>query len=165
MRSIWLLSGCLFAILALPAQADTRTKITTVSAEYTPLKSSFSEPVSVAGYHFEVNADASRARVVVDYEYRDQWAHMQDNESAGDPGLEPGLVQLPGLTWDPTARAVVYEAQGKRTLCAVQGKPGKEHELKNTGACTVTATASIVDLDDGWEVHHAKALDIWLNAH
>jgi len=161
MRSYQLLRNCLFLALMAGAPVLGRTKIVTIPAEYTPPVSAFSEPVNVEGYHFEVNRDATRARVVVEYGYPDELYEISIGYVGG---LSATRVQLPGLRWDPEEHAVVYQAGDKETKCAVaRGTPGSHFRLRNTGACTVSTTAAILKSDDGWNVRSLKGLDVWLD--
>ncbi|MGA2186789.1 MAG: hypothetical protein ABSH47_27585 [Bryobacteraceae bacterium] len=151
--------------LAVPALADSRIRIDTVPATYLPVEGMYGQPVSMAGYRFEVNEETGRARVVVDYTYRDQIMVDQNaNPSAVDPGPNSTTVQIQGLTWNPTTRSVVYEAGGKQTVCAV-AQSEKHLKLKNTGSCAVTTTEGEHTTDDGWSLHQSKAIDTWLEVH
>jgi hypothetical protein len=146
------------AMAALPALADSRIKVGTVPALYEPLGSMYSQPVSLAGYHFEANPETGLARVVVNYSF------PVVNPRVYDPGPEPTMAQIPGLTWNAATRSVVYEANGHETVCAV-AQPGKSLKLENTGACTVTATEGEQTTSDGWNLHHFKAIDTWLEVN
>ena len=125
---------------------------------YEPPLSMCARPLSIAGYHFEANPETGRARVVVDYSYRIV------NPGEYDPGPEPTVAQIPGLTWNPATHTVVYEANGHETVCAV-AESGTHLKLKNTGGCTVTATTGERTTDDGWNLHHFKVIDTWLEVH
>jgi hypothetical protein len=159
------------------ALADSKIRIDTVPATYEPPLSMYAQPLSLGGYHFEANAlsmyaqplslggyhfeaneETGRARVVVEYDY-----HII-NPGEYDPGPEPTIAQIPGLTWDAATRSVVYQANGRRTACAVAYQ-GRHLKLKNTGACTVTTTEGEHTTDDGWSLHHFKAIDVWFEAH
>ena len=122
-------------------------------ATYEPLGSMYSQPVSMSGYHFEANPESGHARVVVDYSY------PVLNPRYYDPGPEPSVAQIPGLTWDSASRSVVYDGNGRHTVCAVAGSG---NALKNTGACTVTATQGEETTSDGWNLHHVQAIQTWL---
>src|SRR5262245_3919694 len=107
----WAISLPLFLMLALPAPApaSTRMKIDTVPPEYTPTAGAeLPEPVSMETFYFEVNKEMSRARVVVEYTYPDEPVYGLD----GGLGPRPTFAQLPGLTYDPSAHAVVYDEGG-----------------------------------------------------
>jgi hypothetical protein len=119
----------------------------------------------MAGYHFEANEETGRARVVVDYTYRDQVAVDQNvNPPATDPGPAPTVAQIPGLTWNAATRSIVYDADGRQTVCAVAQGEGRLR-MKNTGACVVTTTEGQHTSDDGWRLHHFKAIDTWIEVH
>src|SRR5712692_153886 len=137
--------------LAAPAPASTKIKIDTVPAEYRPnTGAELMEPVSMEDFYFEVNKETARARVVVEYTY----PNAVDYRSDGDLGPQPTLAQLPGLTFDPSVHAVVYEGDGKRTVCAVvqerRGLFGTHLSMRNTGSCVVIATVADHAQDDGW---------------
>jgi len=153
LRTTTFLAVCAAVALALPAWADSKLRIDSVPATYEPLESMYSQPVSVAGYHFEANRETGLARVVVDYSYPIL------NPRYFDPGPEPSVAQIPGLTWDAASHAVVYGANGRRTVCAVAGAG---NALQNTGACTVTAAQGEATTSDGWNLHHFQAIRTWL---
>ena len=56
------------------------------------------EPVSMAGFSFQINQRTGRARIVVEYTYPDQPIFGID----GGAGPKPTYIQLPGLTYAPT---------------------------------------------------------------
>lgn len=148
--------------LAATPPADTRIKIDTVPAEYRPTAGTErSAPLSMEDFYFEVNKETGRARIVVEYTYPDAIGDQAD----GDSGPQPTLAQLPGLNYDPSARAVVYEAGGKRTVCAVvrekKGLRGAHLSTTKTGSCVVTATVDNHVQDDGWALHRFRALDTY----
>jgi len=150
--------------LAVPVFASSRIKIDTVPSDYTPIDSPANrEPVSMSSYHFEVNEETGRARLVVEYTYPDQMIYGE-NDDAGGP--RSTVVQLPGLTYDATAHAVVYESDGARDVCATvevhDGLFGRHIKVKNTGACTVSAIVANHAVDDGWSIHHFRAIDTYL---
>jgi hypothetical protein len=152
--------------LAVPAFADSRVKIDTVPSEYAPINSPTNrEPVSMSGYHFEVNEETGRARVVVDYTYPDELIYGP-NDDAGGP--HPTVIQLPGLKYDAAAHAVVYDSNGTRDVCATvhrrRGLFGRHLAVKSTGACTVFAVVADHAEDDGWSIHRFRALDAYFEA-
>lgn len=161
-------AACLAALVALalavPALASSRIKIATVPSEYTPENSTTNtEPVSLSSYHFEVNEETGRARLVVDYTYPDELIYGPNDDALGPPST---VVQLPGLTYDASAHAVVYESNGTRDICATvevrDGLLGHHLKIRNTGACTVSAVVANHAEDDGWSIHHFRALDTYL---
>lgn len=163
--------ACLTALatlaLGVPVFASSRIKIDTVPSDYTPINSPTSrEPVSMSSYHFEVNEETGRARLVVEYTYPDQLIYGRDDDALGPPST---IVQLPGLTYDAAARAVVYESNGARDVCATvdvrDGLFGHRLKVKNTGDCVVSAVVANHAEDDGWSIHHFQALDTYLEVH
>jgi hypothetical protein len=144
--------------LAAGTPPDTKIKIDTVPAEYRPnTGDELPKPVSMESFHFEVNDDRTQAQVVVEYTY----PYEQNNRADGDSGPPPTWAQLPGLTYDPSAHAVVYDQDGKRTVCAViqerKGRFGRHVSVRNTGSCVVTAAAA----------DHTRfgAIDIYFEVH
>ena len=162
MRSSQIVSNCAVLTLLVAVPVLAKRKIATVPAEYTPPISAFSEHIKVENYHFEVNHDATRERLVVEYGYPDELYDISIGDGGGPPATR---VQVPGLRWDPEERAVVYRAGDKETRCAVAlGTPGKHLRLRNTGACAVTTSAAVLKIDDGWDAHSLKNLDLWFEA-
>jgi hypothetical protein len=110
-------------------------------------------------YSFEVEKETGRARVVVEYTYPDQSAFGMD----GGIGPEPTMAQIPGLSYDAAARAVVYDAAGKRVICATASNYKllfwKGLSLTPTGACTVRSRRTSHAEDNGWSIHHFQAID------
>ena len=153
--------------LAIPASSNVRLKIDTVPLEYAPSNSPTSrEPVSLSSFHFEVDQSTSRARVVAIYTYPDEMTYER-NDAAGGP--RPTVVQIPGLTFDATARVIVYNSSGKKVVCATvedhAGLFGHHLRVKNTGSCIVTASDSDHLEDDGWTLHRFRALDTYFEVH
>ena len=146
--------------IAAHAASNTRIKIDTVPDRYTPSNATFSKPVSMSGFHFEVNP--VRARVVVDYTYADEPVYSQDDDNHGPQST---YAQLPGLKYDASAHTVVYEAEGNSTVCANveehKGLFGKHLKLRNTGACFVTADNSRHAEDNGWSIDRFQAIDTY----
>ena len=155
----------LFTILliAIPASADSKIKIDTVPADYTPTYSITNQPVHLNKYHFEVNEETGRARVVVTYTYAENMI-----AGKGDPGGPPTTrAEIPGLVYDAQNHSVVYRADGKQTVCATvqesHGLWGRRSKVTNTNACTVSTEPTNVTSDDGWELHHRQMLNTYLD--
>lgn len=155
-----------FAVLglAIPALANSRIKVDTIPSEYAPINSPTNrEPVSISSYHFEVNEETGRARLVVEYTYPDQMIYGPNDDAHGPRST---VVQLPGLIYDAAARAVAYNLNGTRDVCATvdlhHGLLGRRIKVKNTGACTVVAVAAEHVEDDGWSIHRFRAIDTYL---
>jgi len=164
----WAISLPLFLTLPLaaPALASTKIQMDTVPREYTPTAGAeLPEPVSVQDFYFEVNQETARARVVVEYTYPDMPVYGLE----GGLGPRPTLAQLPGLTYDPLAHAVVYDGAGKRTVCAIvrerKSRFGRHLRIRNTGSCVVTATATDHAEDDGWTIQRFRAIDTYFEVH
>ena len=158
---------CAFVLAATPALASagppTRIKLATVPDRYTPTNATVNEPVSMQGFHFEVNPETVRARVVVEYTYPDELVYEKNDDNRGP---QPTVVQLPGLKYIPEERAIVYESDGHQTVCAhVRKRTGVfQHalQIQNTGACTVTSEDSKHADDDGWQIRRFSAIDTYL---
>ena len=136
-------------------KADLRIRIGSRPAQYLPTRSMYLKPLSLEAYHFEASPETGRARIVIDYDYP-----LLDVDRS-DAGPAPTEAELPGLTWNPVTRSVVYEADGKRTVCAI-ARLGRRLKLSNTGACTVTATEGEQTADGGWNIYAYKTIDTWL---
>ena len=156
----------LFSGIAASGSAPTRIRIATVPDEYTPTSTLTREPVSMEDFHFEVNQETARARVVVDYTYVDQNIYGPNDDKGGP---ESTIVQIPGLKYLPQAHIVVYDADGKQTVCAdVQqrkGLFGVRLHIKKTGLCTVTGERTKHAEDDGWQIRRFTAIDTDLEVH
>jgi len=67
------------------------------------------------------------------------------------------------------AHAVVYEADGRQTVCAnVQehkGLFGSHAHIKITGLCIVTAQRAKHAADDGWQIQRFTAIDTYFEVH
>jgi hypothetical protein len=149
--------------VAVPASANSKVRIDTVPSEYAPIDSPTNrEPVSLSSFHFEVDRETGRARVVVEYNYPDQMIYGP-NDDLGGPRAT--IVQLPGLTYDATAHAVVYDSNGTKAVCATvndqAGLFGRHLKVKNTGACTVTTVVAVHAEDTGWDIRRIRAIDTY----
>lgn len=166
MKSI-LAAGAFFAMaFAIPSWADTKIKIDTVPATYTPSNYNRSERVRISSYHFEVNKQLSRTRLVVIYTYRDQISYGSEDVQHGP---RPTIVEVPGLTYDAKAHAIVYDADGTKAVCATVeekgGDSGHRLKIKSTGACTVTTVVSEHVDDKAWDTDPHISMDSYLNVH
>ena len=155
-----LLAVAMIVVIAAPAWAESQVKIASVAPEYRPTAGlEVPEPVSMQSYSFEVEPETGRARVVIDYTYPDQPAFGMD----GGAGPEPTMAQLPGLKYDAAAKAVVYDAGGKRTVCAMVRDRKllfrKGRAVAPTGACAVTSRLDEHVEDTGWSIRRFTAVD------
>jgi hypothetical protein len=152
---------------AVPVSANLRIRIDTVPAEYAPINSPTTrEPVSMSSFHFEVNQETGRARVVVIYTYPDQMTYGPDDDAGGP---RPTIAQLPGLVYDTTAHAVLFEADGTKTVCATvneqAGLFGHRLKVKNTGSCTAATVVANHAEDTGWDIQRFRAIDTYFEVH
>lgn len=167
MRRFLFISAIAAIALAVPVFGNSRIRIDTVPSEYAPPNSpTNSEPVSMSGYHFEVNEETGRARVVVLYTYPDQMTYGPDDDAGGP---RPTVVQLPGLAYDKAAHSVVFDSNGTKAICATVNEAanifGHHLRVKNTGACTVTSVVADHSEDTGWDIHRFRALDTYFEVH
>jgi hypothetical protein len=149
--------------VAIPVSANSKVKIDTVPSEYAPIESPTNrEPVSLSSFHFEVNQETGRARVVAIYTYPDQMTFGPDDDAGGPRST---TVQLPGLTYDAAAHAVIYDSNGTKSVCATvneqSGLFGHHLKVKNTGACTVTTNVASHAEDTGWAIRRYRAIDTY----
>src|ERR1700728_98618 len=156
----------LFALLAVATQASANTaaKIDAISYEYTLVNSITNrEPVSVSSYHFEVEPETGRARVVVEYTYPDQMIYGGDDPLRGP---QSSFSQIPGLKYDAAAHAVIFKGDGTKAVCANvtehQSLFGQHLKVTNTGECSVTAVPNIHTVDTGWNLIRVRSLDTFL---
>lgn len=150
-------------LLAANSPGSVRIKIDTVADSYSPASGeTVTEPVSMEDFHFEINHETLRARVVVDYTYPDEIV-FENNDDAGGPRRT--LAQMPGLRYDPSAQEIVYEKDGHRTVCAQvqdqKGIFGRRFHIKNTGSCLVTSEDAKHTADNGWSIRHYRAIDVY----
>ncbi|HYL15779.1 MAG TPA: hypothetical protein VEV41_22275 [Terriglobales bacterium] len=163
--SIKLFLAVLGFLLPVPlVYASTSIKIATVPAEFTPYSGpGLPEPVSMSGYYFEVNEETARARVVVDYMYRDQMVFAEEDGHIP----EPTYAQIPGLVYEPSTHAIVYERDGRKTVCAVVQERRSRFlsgpRVKPTGNCTVSAKTTDHAEDDGWRIRRFRAIDVYFD--
>jgi hypothetical protein len=159
-----LLSVALLAASAAAASANplVRIKIGRVPTRYSPTNATVSERVSMQGFHFEVNPETVRARIVVEYTYPDQIVYQKDDDKRGP---QPTVVQLPQLQYVAADHAIVYVQGPSRTVCAyVRKEKGILHHgllVQNTGACTVKVQRNRVAEDDGWKIRRFNVLEAY----
>jgi len=153
-------TGLLLQVAGDPAV--TRIWIDTVPDEYWPVNVPIREPVSMRDFHFEVNEETVRARVVVEYTYPDELVYGPDDDGRGP---QPTVAQISGLNYDPVTRTVVYEGDEKRTVCANlaehKGIFGRRLRIRNTGSCLVIAEDLEHREDDGWAIRRYRAIDTY----
>ena len=160
MKAVCMVLVLILSGIAAGGTARKRIKIATVPDEYMPSDVPIKEPVSMQDFHFEVNQETVRARIVVNYTYNDYLMYENDDDNGGP---QPTIAQIPGLKYLPQTQTVVYEADGKQTVCAQvqqsKGLLGNHLHIKNTGLCTVTAERTKHAEDDGWQIRRISAID------
>lgn len=154
-------SAFLVLAFAIPALANTKILIDTVPATYTPENYNNSERVRMSSYHFEVDQDMNRTRLVVIYTYRDQITYGSQDDKGGP---RPTKVEIPGLAYDAKAHSIVFDAGGTHTVCATVQEENDHHlKIKNTGACTVTTVVAEHVDDKSWNKERHLAVDTYFN--
>ena len=148
--------GLLFAILiAAPVFGDTKVKIATVPNQFTPFAGpGLPEPVSLGRFYFEVEKETQRARVVVEYNYRNE--AMYGSYDGHRP--EPTHAQLPGLVYDASNKTVVYRQGTEHAVCGVVRDNGS---VETTGDCVISAANTAQVKDDGWKLNRFHALEVF----
>ena len=151
--------------LPISASANSSIPIDRVPLDYTPINGpQVAEPVSLSSFHFEVNPETHRARVVAEYTYPDALIYAINDPTRGP---QSSVVQIPGLTYDVAKHEIVFVSNGVTTVCATvadrDGFFGRREKITNTGACSVTARAENHAEDDGWNIRRFRALDTYFN--
>jgi hypothetical protein len=153
----------LIAAMAIPSWAESPIRIGSVPPTYTPTAGAeMPEPVSMESFSFQIEPETGRARIVVDYMYPDRSNFLFE----GGAGPQPTFAQLPGLKYDAAAKTVVYDQEGKQSVCArVRDRKflfWKRTSVQTTGACVVTSRVTTHAEDDGWRIRHISTLDTYL---
>ncbi len=153
--------------LSWPIPEATKIAIDRIPLLYTPTEGrATAEVLSMGEYHFEINKENTRARVVVNYTYPDEMLFPR----TGSSHMPVSAVQIPGLRYDRSAHQIIYEEAGKSTVCATveekrQHFGGQGFKISNTGACTVEAVTATHPKDDGWTSHRTQTLDTYFVVH
>jgi hypothetical protein len=163
MKRSFFVAALVALAFAVPVSANSRIQIDTVPSEYIPIdRPANREAATLSSFHFEVNQETRRARMVVDCTYPDQMTYGPDDDAGGP---RPTIAQLPGLTYDAAAHAVVYHSTGTNTPCATvseqSGLFGHHLRVKNTGAYTVTTSVANHAVDTGWDIRRFRAVDTY----
>jgi len=165
------LAFVLVAILFIPRifaanTAKIRIKIDTVPDEYLPTNLTVTERVSMQEFHFEVNPETRRARIVVNYTYPDELMYERNDDNGGP---RPTIAQIPGLGYDMNKQEVLYEGNGRQVVCARvedhHGIFGHHLRVKSTGLCSVSAEDTKHAEDDGWAIQRYRAIDTYFEVH
>ena len=137
-------------VLTVVAQTPTAIKIDSVADKY-----------ALQDFSFEVSPETGRAGIRLEYTYPP--ARLGGDDS--DRGPAPKIATLPGLTYDSTAHAVIYDGGTKRTTCATAADRRmlfwKSIYMKPTGACLVLSRLTPHAEDNGWSVDRFRTLDTY----
>jgi len=167
MKHYFFITALLASVFVTPVSGNSQIKIDTIPSEYAPINCPTNwEPVSLSSYHFEVEPETGRARVVVEYTYPDQMTFGPDDDAGGPPST---IVQLSGLRYDAGAHAVVFDSNGARSVCATVNEQstlfGHHLKVKNTGTCTVSTVVAEHAENSGWDIHRFRAIDTYFEVH
>jgi hypothetical protein len=139
---------CLAAVVAGAAPGSNSIRIDTTRAKY-----------ALQDFSFEVSPETGTAGIRLEYSYPAAWLEGDDS----DRGPTPRIAMLPGLTYDATAHAIVYNAGSTRITCATEVDHivflWKIIHMKPTGACTVSAHVTHHAISDGWSTTRFNTLD------
>jgi hypothetical protein len=105
---------------ASPVKAAGAVKIDNIAARY-----------ELQSFSFEVSPETGSAEIRLEYDY--PLARIAGNDTERAP--ETKVVTIPGLSYDESAHAVVFDDGATRTTCATESRH-KLH-MKRTGACIV----------------------------
>ncbi len=105
---------------ASPAKAETTVRIDAIADRY-----------ELQSFSFEVSPTTGNAEIRLQYDYPLARIAGDDSEHAPDPRV----VTIPGLKYDESAHAIVYNDGATRATCATASR-GNLH-MKRTGACVV----------------------------
>lgn len=110
------------------------------------------EYVLSAKQELKVNIEMNRAWVEIT-----TYAHEEDVGYAE-------RVKVPGLTYDPQARAIVFESEGQLVECAKikQTRLFKNIRVVETGSCEFSRKDIIKKVDDGFEVKRVNITQFFL---
>jgi hypothetical protein len=101
---------------------------------------------------FGFNPELGRAWVEIDFHYRVSEAS------------ETHRVRLPGLAYDPERSEIVFDANGKRVVCAKVEPRGrwlfKHHHVEPTGACELTQRYVNVPVDNGFAIDQIEHFEV-----
>jgi hypothetical protein len=141
---------CLTGILTGATTAPPAVRIDSIADKY-----------ALQTFSFEVSPDTRNAGILLEYIYPP--ARLGGDDS--DRGPDPRAIILPGLTYDETTRAIIYDDGTTRTTCATETDRRilfwKSAHMKPTGACIVTTRLTHHANNDGWRINRFNTLDAW----
>ncbi len=92
---------------------------------------SVADRYELQSFSFEVSPDTGNAEIRLQYDYPLARIAGGDGEHAPDSRV----TTIPGLRYDKSAHAIVYDRGATRTTCATAS--GDNLHMKRTGACVV----------------------------
>ncbi|MES0873645.1 hypothetical protein [Sinimarinibacterium thermocellulolyticum] len=116
----------------------------------------FKTPVGAAeaskSKKFVINPELGRAWVEVDFHY------------AVSETSDHHRVAVPGLRYDRERSEVVFDADGRRVVCATVQDRGRwvfrHHHIKPTGNCELMHRYIKVPMDDGFYISHIEHFEL-----
>lgn len=130
---------------------------TAVAEDAAPI---FEAPISAVeaskSKRFGINPELGRAWVEID-------VYFVQSESS-----ESYRVAVPGLSYDKSSSQVVYDAEGKKVICANVRETGswifKSQRIEPTGDCELTRKYVKVPIDDGFAVEVIEHFEVHFKA-
>lgn len=106
---------------------------------------------------------SAREELKVNIEMNRAWVEITTYAHEEDIGYTE-RVKVPGLTYDPQARAIVMEHEGQLVECAKVKKTRlfKNIRVVETGACEFSRREIIKKVDDGFEVKRINVTQFFL---
>jgi len=142
------------AVLAGAASAGTEVKIDTIADKY-----------ALQDFSFEISLATGETGIRLEYIYPPTRFGGDDS----DRGPDPRIALIPGLAYDGSAHAVVYNDGRTRTTCATEADRTilfwKTVHMKPTGACTVSARVTHHEHNNGWNTDRFNTLDAYFEVH
>jgi hypothetical protein len=141
---------CLAAMPAGATPASNSIRIDTTRARY-----------ALQDFSFEVSPETGAAGIRLEYSYPASW--LEGDDSDRGPGSR--IAVLPGLTYDASAHAIVYDDGAARITCATEVDRTtvfwKTAHMKPTGACKVSGRVTHHAENNGWSTNRYNTLDAY----
>lgn len=90
------------------------------------------------------------------------WIDVALHERFGEGQMEFHRVYVPGLSYDASRREVVYEADGRRVVCARNAPGGQALKVKATGVCKLSYRLVMGTIDDGSKLVDVPKFEVHL---
>jgi hypothetical protein len=132
------------------ATAPTAIKIDSVSSRY-----------ALQDFSFAISPETGHAGIRLEYSYPP--ARLGGDDSDRAPA--PRVATLPGLTYDESAHAIVFDDGTSRTTCATEVERTvffrRTAHMKSSGACMVEARVVNRAVSNGWSTDRIGTLEAW----